>query len=71
MVGWWKDSATERDKAYLKAYVGVDDADDIAWLLFREAFKSVSRTSIVMMQASITDLFKVSQILSMAWAHFS
>lgn len=50
MVGWWQDSATERDKNYLKQYTGVQEVSDIAWLLLREAFKSVSRTSIVMMQ---------------------
>lgn len=50
MEGWWADSATEKDKAYLKEYLGVEEIKDVSWALLREAFKSVSQTSIVMMQ---------------------
>ena len=49
-VGWWKDSATEEDRAYLKKYLNTE-GDDIAWLFIRSAFSSVSRTAIVLMQA--------------------
>jgi len=49
-VGWWADSAGARDRAYVAAYLG-SDGSDIAWDLIRAAFASVSRTSIVMMQA--------------------
>lgn len=49
-MGWWADSAGARDRAYVAAYLGSDGAD-IAWDLIRAAFASVSRTSIVMMQA--------------------
>ena len=38
-VGWWKDSATEVDRAYLKQYMDSDGAD-IAWLFIRAAFAS-------------------------------
>ena len=49
-VGWWADSATDVDRAFLKKYSG-SGGDDIAWLFIRAAFASVSRTSIVLMQA--------------------
>jgi 4-alpha-glucanotransferase len=49
-VGWWKDSATDVDRAFLQQYMD-SDGDDIAWLFIRSALASVSRTSIVLMQA--------------------
>lgn len=48
-VGWWKDSATPAEKAYIKKYLNVSGRD-IAGDFMRESFKSVSRTSIVMLQ---------------------
>ena len=52
-MGWWKDSAGDVDREFLAAYVGAEDAaEDIAWLFIRQAFASVSRTSIVMMQVT-------------------
>jgi 4-alpha-glucanotransferase len=51
-AGWWKDSATEEDKAYLKKYLDASGDDDIAWLFLRTAFSSVSRTAIVLMQVT-------------------
>ena len=56
MEGWLKDSATEKDKTFIQQYLGVDAIKDVSWLMIREAFKSVSRTSIVMMQAGISAL---------------
>lgn len=53
MEGWWADSATEKDRSYLREYLGLADVKDISWILMREAFKSISRTSIVMMQVII------------------
>ena len=51
-MGWWKDSAQDVDRKFLAAYTGSADVaqEDIAWLFIRQAFGSVSRTSIVMMQ---------------------
>lgn len=48
-VGWWRDSATEKDKSYLKRYLNTS-GKDIAGDFIREAFKSVSKSSIVMIQ---------------------
>jgi 4-alpha-glucanotransferase len=48
-VGWWQDSATPVDKAYLKAYLG-SDGSDLAWDFIRAAMESVSKTSIFLMQ---------------------
>ena len=50
MEGWWKDSAGKQDKEYVKQYLGLEEVTDISWTMLREALKSVSRTSIVMMQ---------------------
>ena len=50
-VGWWKDSATPAEKAYIKKYLNVSGRD-IAGDFMRESFKSVSRTSIVMLQVN-------------------
>ncbi len=56
-VGWWKDSAGDVDREYLAAYTGSEGApDDIAWLFIRQAFSSVSHTSIVMMQVRPSSL---------------
>eukprot|EP01026_Neomeris_dumetosa_P025558 TRINITY_DN21030_c0_g1_i3.p1 TRINITY_DN21030_c0_g1~~TRINITY_DN21030_c0_g1_i3.p1 ORF type:complete len:325 (-),score=42.78 TRINITY_DN21030_c0_g1_i3:168-1082(-) len=48
-IGWWKDSATEKDKVFLKAYLG-QDGTDLGWTFIRESMKSVSRTCMFMMQ---------------------
>ena len=56
MEGWLKDSATDKDKAFIQRYLGVDAITDVSWLMIREAFKSVSRSSIVMMQAGTSAL---------------
>lgn len=53
MEGWWKDSATDKDKAFIKQYLGLREVEDISWVMLREAFKSISRTSIVMMQVGL------------------
>lgn len=50
MEGWWADSAAERDRDYIREYLGLKEVQDISWTMLREAFKSISRTSIVMMQ---------------------
>ncbi|KAK9794332.1 hypothetical protein WJX73_001909 [Symbiochloris irregularis] len=49
MVGWYKDSADARDKAFLKAYLG-SDGSDIAWDMIRESMKSVSMSAIFLLQ---------------------
>lgn len=48
-VGWWKDSATDAEKEYIKRYLHTS-GKDVSGDFMREAFKSVSRTSIVMLQ---------------------
>lgn len=48
-VGWWKDSATPQEKDYIKKYLNTT-GKDISGDFMREAFKSVSRTAIVMLQ---------------------
>jgi 4-alpha-glucanotransferase len=48
-VGWWKDSAQKQDKDYLQRYMNTD-GKDIAWDFIWEAYKSVSRTSIMLLQ---------------------
>lgn len=50
MEGWWQESATEKDRSFLKAYLGLEDVEDISWVMIRESMKSISRSSIVMMQ---------------------
>ena len=50
-MGWWRDSATEKDKSYVKRYLNTS-GKDVAGDFIREAFKSVSKSSIVMIQAS-------------------
>ena len=56
MEGWLKDSATKKDKTFIQRYLGINAIKDVSWLMIREAFKSVSRTSIVMMQAGTSAL---------------
>jgi len=51
-VGWWKDSATDAEKEYIKRYLHTN-GKDIAGDFMRESFKSVSKTSIVMLQVII------------------
>lgn len=48
-VGWWKDSAQPQEKEYIKRYLNTS-GKDISGDFMREAFKSVSRTAIVMLQ---------------------
>lgn len=48
-VGWWMDSATDRDKEYLCRYL-CTDGQDIAWTFIRESYRSVSETSVIQMQ---------------------
>ena len=48
-VGWWNDSAQEAEKEYIKRYLHTS-GKDIAGDFMRESFKSVSKTSIVMLQ---------------------
>ncbi|KAL3141911.1 4-alpha-glucanotransferase dpe1, chloroplastic/amyloplastic [Trebouxia sp. C0010 RCD-2024] len=48
-VGWWNDSAQESEKEYIKRYLHTS-GKDIAGDFMRESFKSVSKTSIVMLQ---------------------
>ena len=49
MMGWYKDSATPREKAYLAAYLGTDGSD-IAWDMIRLSYKSVSQSAIFLLQ---------------------
>lgn len=48
-VGWWNDSAQDAEKEYIKRYLHTS-GKDIAGDFMRESFKSVSKTSIVMLQ---------------------
>eukprot|EP00877_Chromochloris_zofingiensis_P009818 jgi/Chrzof1/508/Cz01g18120.t1 len=48
-VGWFKDSANEQDKMYLKAYLGTE-GEDIAWDFIRCSMQSVSSTCVFLMQ---------------------
>lgn len=50
-VGWFKDSANEQDKMYLKAYLGTE-GEDIAWDFIRCSMQSVSSTCVFLMQVS-------------------
>lgn len=58
-VGWWKDSAQQAEKDYIKRYLNTS-GKDISGDFMREAFKSVSRTAIVMLQVCIVDCCPVS-----------
>lgn len=58
-VGWWKDSAQQAEKDYIKRYLNTS-GKDISGDFMREAFKSVSRTAIVMLQVCIVDCCSVS-----------
>lgn len=51
-MGWWKDSATKKDRDYLTKYLNTDGSD-IAWDFIRSAYSSVSRTSIILIQVLI------------------
>ncbi len=64
MEGWWTDSAGEKDKAYIKEYLGLSQVEDISWIMLREAFKSISKTSIVMMQVTATWMTPSSTVTS-------
>jgi 4-alpha-glucanotransferase len=48
-VGWWTDSANKVDKEYFCQYLNTDGLDP-AWTVIREAYKSVSKTSVFLMQ---------------------
>lgn len=50
-VGWWNDSAQDAEKEYIKRYLHTN-GKDIAGDFMRESFKSVSKTSIVMLQVT-------------------
>ena len=50
-VGWWNDSAQDSEKEYIKRYLHTN-GKDIAGDFMRESFKSVSKTSIVMLQVN-------------------
>lgn len=50
-VGWWNDSAQDAEKEYIKRYLHTN-GKDIAADFMRESFKSVSKTSIVMLQVT-------------------
>ena len=54
-MGWWKDSATDAEKEYIKRYLHTN-GKDIAGDFMRESFKSVSKTSIVMLQVMLNRL---------------
>ena len=57
-MGWWKDSATDAEKEYIKRYLHTN-GKDIAGDFMRESFKSVSKTSIVMLQVMLDCLCMV------------
>ena len=44
--GWYEESSAEERDA-VEAYLGVTNADDIAWTLIRAAYTSVAETAIV------------------------
>jgi 4-alpha-glucanotransferase len=52
--GWYAE-ATEEERETVEAYLGVTDADDVAWALIRAAYTSVAETAIVPVQ-DILDL---------------
>jgi len=52
--GWYEDATAEEREA-VETYLGVEDADDIAWMLIRAAYTSVAETAIVPVQ-DILDL---------------
>lgn len=62
-VGWWNDSAQDAEKEYIKRYLHTN-GKDIAGDFMRESFKSVSKTSIVMLQ--VTCATDVSHSVSIA-----
>ena len=57
-MGWWQDSAQEQDKTYLQRYMNTD-GKDIAWDFVREAYKSVSRTSIMLLQVGLLNIYSL------------
>jgi 4-alpha-glucanotransferase len=46
----WYESATDEERAAVEAYLGVDDAGDIASTLIRAAYTSIAETAIVPVQ---------------------
>jgi 4-alpha-glucanotransferase len=51
----WYEEATAEERETVEAYLGVTDADDVAWALIRAAYTSVAETAIVPVQ-DILDL---------------
>jgi len=50
-LGWWKDGATEIERAHLQAYVQpIERDDDIVWAMMRTAARSVANLCIFPMQ---------------------
>lgn len=68
MVGWFKDSAEARDKAFLSAYLG-SDGSDIAWDMIRESMKSVSMSAIFLLQvlSQLLHVCRSCTALLLAW----
>ena len=48
--GWWAGSAGKQDRAFLRAYLDLEEVHDFAGLLIRESMRSVSKTCIFMLQ---------------------
>jgi 4-alpha-glucanotransferase len=48
-LGWWNSSATEDEKAFASAYLGIAD-DGVAWAFVRAALTSVANLSVVPVQ---------------------
>ncbi|KAG2448360.1 hypothetical protein HYH02_006942 [Chlamydomonas schloesseri] len=48
-VGWFRGSANDTDKAYIRSYLRTDGAD-IAWDFIRACMAAVPRTCVIMMQ---------------------
>lgn len=48
-MGWFRGSANETDKAYLRSYLKTDGSD-IAWDFIRACMAAVPRTCVIMMQ---------------------
>jgi 4-alpha-glucanotransferase len=51
----WYENATAEEREAVESYLGVTDANDIAWMLIRSAYTSVAETAIVPVQ-DILDL---------------
>jgi 4-alpha-glucanotransferase len=49
-VGWWENSSTPAERAYVLRYVGKPDGSDIAWDLLRVAWASIAKLALVSAQ---------------------